>query len=130
MVDEDQGRGCLSKLHPYQSKGPEGLHPRLLREREPYKKPTLLIVQGFFWSGRGLRFSCEESALHPGATAELLWPKCAQPGGGGWQEELDPRGLSHNCDEFGLNDMWWDSLLTWGSTVEEYRLCWRDWQGG
>ncbi|CAM9150559.1 unnamed protein product, partial [Bubo scandiacus] len=31
-VDGDQGRGYLSKLHPYQSMGAVGLHPRVLRE--------------------------------------------------------------------------------------------------
>jgi len=31
-LDGDQARGYLSKLHPYQSRGVEGLHPRVLRE--------------------------------------------------------------------------------------------------
>jgi len=36
-----------------------------------------------FWSGAELSFPCEQPALYLGATAEMLQPECAWPGGAG-----------------------------------------------
>ena len=34
------------------------------------------------------------------------------------QEELEPHVLSQNWGGFGLTEMWWDSLLTWGGGIQ------------
>jgi len=44
------------------------------------------------------------------------------------QEE--PHGLSQHGGVFGLNEMWWDSLLSCGAAVEGHRLCRGQWRGG
>ena len=49
LVDEDQVRGYLSEFSPEEPVGPEGLHPRMLREQAKVTVRSLCIIFERSW---------------------------------------------------------------------------------